>query len=112
MTRFEEVVASYAGAKYGVACMNGTAGLHIAQVLCGIGKGDYVIVPNITFIATLNAVKYTGADPILIDVDGDDWQMDLDLLETFLFEKTEERNGQTAKNNAQRLLCGRSADLV
>lgn len=94
VSRFEEAVAGFAGAKYGVACMNGTAGLHIAQELCGIGRGDYVIVPNITFIATLNAIKYTGADPILIDVDADDWQMDLDLLEIFLTTKTETRNGQ------------------
>jgi perosamine synthetase len=95
VTKFEEAVAAYAGAKYGIACMNGTAGLHIAQVLCGIGTGDYVIVPNITFVATLNAIKYTGADPILIDVNGDDWQMDLGLLEEFLAEKTEMQNGQT-----------------
>ena len=95
VTKFEEAVAAYAGAKYGIACMNGTAGLHIAQVLCGIGSGDYVIVPNITFIATLNAIKYTGADPILIDVNGDDWQMDLGLLEEFLAEKTEMQNGKT-----------------
>ncbi len=93
--RFEQAIADFAGAKYGVACMNGTVGLHLAQVLCGIGAGDYVIVPNITFIATLNAVKYTGADPILIDVDGDNWQMDLQLLENFLEEKTEWRDGQT-----------------
>jgi aminotransferase in exopolysaccharide biosynthesis len=95
VTKFEEAVAAYAGAKYGIACMNGTAGLHIAQVLCGIGTGDYVIVPNITFVATLNAIKYTGADPILIDVNGDDWQMDLGLLEEFLAEKTEIKIGQT-----------------
>lgn len=94
VSRFEEAVAGFAGSKYGVACMNGTAGLHIAQVLCGIGRGDYVIVPNITFIATLNAIKYTGADPILIDVHADDWQMDLDLMETFLSEKTVLKNGQ------------------
>ena len=50
VTKFEEAVAAYAGAKYGIACMNGTAGLHIAQVLCGIGQGDYVIVPNITLL--------------------------------------------------------------
>jgi|AGTN01.1.fsa_nt_gi Predicted pyridoxal phosphate-dependent enzyme apparently involved in regulation of cell wall biogenesis len=86
--RFEQMIADYAGARYGIACMNGTAGLHIAQILSGIGRGDHVIAPNITFIATLNAIKYTEADPILIDVDPDDWQMDLDLLEEFLQENT------------------------
>lgn len=89
VTQFEEMVAKYAGAKYGVACMNGTVGLHIAQILLGVTTDDHVIAPNITFIATLNAIKYTGASPILIDVDVDNWQMDLDLLEKYLQENTE-----------------------
>ena len=89
VTQFEEMVAEYAGAKYGVACMNGTAGLHIAQVLLGVTEDDHVIAPNVTFIATLNAIKYTGASPILIDVDADNWQMDLNLLEKYLQENTE-----------------------
>lgn len=88
VTKFEELVAKYAGAKYGVACSNGTVGLHIAQILCGIEQGDHVIAPNITFIATLNAIKYTNADPILIDVDANNWQMDLGLLESFFEQDT------------------------
>ena len=88
VNRFEQEVAKFAGAKYGVACMNGTVGLHIAQVLSGVTSNDHVIAPNITFIATLNAIKYTGADPILLDVDLFNWQMDLDLLESFLQENT------------------------
>ena len=89
VNQFENMVAKYAGAKYGVACMNGTVGLHIAQVLLGITKDDHVIAPNITFIATLNAIKYTGAQPILIDVDINNWQMDLGLLERYLEQNTE-----------------------
>lgn len=85
---FEEKVAEYAGAKYGVATMNGTAGLHISLELMGVKPGDYVIVSNITFVASANAIKYTGAEPILIDAAPDTWQMDLDLLEEFLEEKT------------------------
>jgi len=88
VNQFEDEVAKYAGAKYGVACMNGTVGLHIAQVLLGVTENDHVIAPNITFIATLNAIKYTGAEPILIDVDQDNWQMDLGLLETYLKDDT------------------------
>jgi len=88
VNQFEQMVADYAGAKYGVACMNGTVGLHISQMLAGVEPGDRVIAPNITFIATLNAIKYTGAHPILIDVNPDDWQMDLDLLNDFLRENT------------------------
>ena len=89
VNQFEDMVAKYAGAKYGVACMNGTVGLHIAQVLLDITKDDHVIAPNITFIATLNAIKYTGAQPILIDVDINNWQMNLDLLEQYLEQNTE-----------------------
>jgi dTDP-4-amino-4,6-dideoxygalactose transaminase len=69
--------------------MNGTAGLHIAQVLLGIGAGDHVLAPNITFIATLNAISYSGAEPILVDVEPDSWQMDLRLLENWLQENSE-----------------------
>ncbi|MDX1446807.1 LegC family aminotransferase [Lishizhenia sp.] len=88
VNQFEQMVADYAGAKYGVACMNGTVGLHIAQILSGVTQDDHVLVPNITFIATLNAVKYTGATPILVDVNADNWQMDLDLLDSYLNENT------------------------
>jgi len=84
VNKFEQQVADYVGAKYGIACMNGTVGLHIAQILSGVTSDDHVIAPNITFIATLNAIKYTGASPILVDVNSTDWQMDLDLLEEYL----------------------------
>jgi dTDP-4-amino-4,6-dideoxygalactose transaminase len=88
VNQFEQQVADYAGAKFGIACMNGTVGLHIAQILSGVTSHDHVITPNITFIATLNSIKYTGASPILIDVDPKSWQMDLNLLETYLKENT------------------------
>ena len=92
--QFENMVAEFAGAKYGVACVNGTNAIHIALVLAGVSQGDYVIVPNITFIASANAIKYTGANPILIDVDAQDWQMDLDVLESFLATKTVIKEGK------------------
>jgi aminotransferase in exopolysaccharide biosynthesis len=88
VNQFEEQIADFVGAKYGIACMNGTVGLHIAQILAGVTNEDYVITPNVTFIATLNAIKYTGATPILIDIDPKNWQMDLDLLESFLKQNT------------------------
>lgn len=91
VTQFEEMVAAYAGAKYGIAVTNGTLGLHLCMHMHGIDKGDCVIVPNITFIASANAVAYTNADPIFIDVDPDTWQMDLDLLEEFLSEQCEQK---------------------
>ena len=86
--KFEQMVADYAGAKYGIATMNGTAALHIALLLAGVKPKDYVIVSNMTFVASANSIKYTGADPILIDADPKTWQMDLDLLDEFLDNKT------------------------
>ena len=92
VTDFENEVAKFSQTQYGVACVNGSAGLHVAMQLCGVQKDDYVITPNITFIATVNAIKYCNANPIFIDVDTDDWQMDLNVLEKFLETETEIKN--------------------
>lgn len=94
VNQFEQMVADFAGAKYGVAAVNGTAALHISLLLSGVKAGDYVILPNLTFVASANAIKYLDAEPILIDADPAYWQMDLDLLEEFLQEKTSQENGQ------------------
>jgi len=91
--KFEKMSAEFAGTKYAVATSSGTTALHICLVMLGVKADDYVITPNITFIATCNSIKYTGADPILIDADEMSWQMDLDLLEEFLATETEQRNG-------------------
>lgn len=85
---FEEKIAAFTGVKYAVAAMNGTAALHLSLQIAGVGYGDHVIVPNITFVASCNAVRYCGADPIFIDVCPDTWQMDLELLEEFLCKHT------------------------
>ncbi|HQZ75067.1 MAG TPA: LegC family aminotransferase [Chitinophagaceae bacterium] len=94
VTQFEEMVAGFAGAKYGVAAVNGTAALHISLLLSGVKRDDYVILPNLTFVASANSIKYLGAEPLLIDADPDLWQMDLDLLEEFLENETDEKNGE------------------
>ena len=91
--QFEKMSAAFAGTKYAVATSSGTTALHVCLVMMGVNENDYVITPNITFIATCNSIKYTGADPILIDTDPASWQMDLDLLEEFLSNETEQRNG-------------------
>lgn len=90
--QFEKMSAEFAGTKYAVATSSGTTALHICLVLMDVKQDDLVITPNITFIATLNSIKYTGADPILIDTDENNWQMDLNLLEDFLANETEQRN--------------------
>lgn len=91
--QFEKMAAEFAGTKYAVATSSGTTALHIALILMDVQPDEYVIAPNITFIATLNSIKYTGASPILIDTHPGSWQMDLDLLEEFLTNETEQKNG-------------------
>lgn len=66
---FEENLSAFAGSRFGVAVNSGTAALHCAMHALGVGKGDEVIVPPITFAATSNAVLYTGAKPVFADVD-------------------------------------------
>jgi len=84
VNQFEQLVAAFSGNRFGVAASNGTAGLHLAMHMLGIGSGDIVLIPNITFIASANAVAYTKATPVFIDVDPETWQMDLNLLEEWL----------------------------
>ena len=94
VNQFENMVAEFAGCKYGVATSNGTAALQVALQLANVQRDDYVIVPNVTFIASVNSIKYSGANPILIDVDPQTWQMDLNLLKDFLENETGQKNGQ------------------
>ena len=88
VNQFEKMMAEFTGSKYAVATSNGTAALHISLLLAGLQHNDYVIVPNLTFVAPLNAVAYTNANPILMDVDENTWQMDLELLARFLQTET------------------------
>lgn len=84
--RFEEMVAQATGAAGAVATASGTTALHAALHDAGIGPGDHVILPTLTFIATANAVAHCHGEPILIDVDADRWCLDpalvRDLLQT------------------------------
>jgi len=71
VAEFEASVAGYCGAKYGAAMANGTAALHAVMFALGVGPGDEVIVPPITFAATANCVLYMGATPVFADVEAD-----------------------------------------
>ena len=79
---FEAKVAGYVGSKGAVSCQNSTSGLHIALMVCDVSQGDEVIVPTLTFIASVNPVKYVGADPVFMDCD-DSLTMDVDKLKEF-----------------------------
>jgi dTDP-4-amino-4,6-dideoxygalactose transaminase len=70
---FEQEFATFIGAKHALAVTNGTAALHLACLAAGIGPGDEVIVPSLTFVATANAVRYTGATPVFADIESLDW---------------------------------------
>lgn len=72
---FEDGFAAFCGAAHGVAIVNGTAALHVALLALGIGPGDEVIVPDLTYIASANAVTYCGARPVFADVDPRTWTL-------------------------------------
>jgi len=88
--RFESEMAALVGTAYGVALSSGTAALHIALLVAGIQSDEEVIVPTLTFIATANAVRYTGAWPVFVDVDPLYWQMDPDKLTDFIANRCQE----------------------
>ena len=76
ISEFESRFAQYTGARHATAVSNGTVALHLALVALGIGPGDEVIVPTLTYIASVNAIAYCGATPIFVDSLPDSWQMD------------------------------------
>ena len=75
-------------AKYGVSTSNGTTALHLALMALGIGQGDEVIVPDLTFAATINAVFYVGATPVIVDVEADSWGIDPVEIERAITPRT------------------------
>jgi dTDP-4-amino-4,6-dideoxygalactose transaminase len=81
VTQFEAMVAESTGAVGAVATSAGTTGLHVALVALGVGRDDLVILPTFTFIASANAIAHCGAEPWLMDVAPDDWNLDLDQLD-------------------------------
>ncbi len=89
--RFERMCADYTGAKYAVAAMNGTAALHIALQLVGVKRDEEVITQALTFIATANAISYTGAKCVFIDVDQETMGLSPTALEVWLQENAEMR---------------------
>jgi perosamine synthetase len=75
--KFEQEFRAYIGAQHAIAVSNGTVALHLALLALNIGAGDEVIVPDLTFAATINAVLYCGATPVIVDVDHRTWCMNL-----------------------------------
>ncbi|UAL11781.1 DegT/DnrJ/EryC1/StrS family aminotransferase [Caulobacter segnis] len=88
ITDFEKAFADYCGVKHAIACNNGTTALHLALVALGVGPGDEVIVPSLTYIASANAVTYCGATPVLIDNDPRTFNLDPAKLEALITPRT------------------------
>lgn len=89
---FEEKIANYTGSKYAVASVNGTSALHIALLLAGVKPDDEVITQSLSFIATANAITYTGAKPLFLDVDKDTMGLSADKLYNFLKKNAVKKN--------------------
>ena len=98
--RFEKMTAEYTGAKYAVATVNGTAALHIALQLAGVQREDEVITQALTFIATANAISYTGAHSVFLDVDRETMGLSPKAVESWLAQNAELREISRAQIKA------------
>ncbi|MFH1721664.1 MAG: DegT/DnrJ/EryC1/StrS family aminotransferase [Candidatus Altiarchaeota archaeon] len=85
---FEEKFAKFCSVKHGLAVSNGTVALHLALEALGIESGDEVLIPSLTFIATANAVHYTGAKPVCVDSEPETWNLDVEDLRKKITSKT------------------------
>ncbi len=93
VVEFEQQITKFTGAKYAVATVNGTAALHVALQLACVQRNDEVITQALTFIATCNALTYTGAHAVFVDVDRDTMGMSPDALQAFLNQHAEMHSG-------------------
>ena len=108
--KFEEVLCKATGAKYAVACSNGTTALHLACMALDLKEGQYAIVPSITFLATANAAKYCGADILFCDVDPDTGLMTAKTFQEAL-DKAQKQNIKVSAVLPVHL-AGRPVDLA
>ena len=100
---FERSVSAYTGAKHAVAVVNGTAALHLAAETLGLGPKDAVLVPALTFIATANAMSYTGAECVLLDCEPRRFNLDLDRAEEGLERVARRRGGRWTTKSGRRV---------
>ena len=86
--RFEETFAAYCGTQYALTTSSGTTALHLALLSCGVRSGDEVIVPDLTFVSTANAVAYTGAKPVFVDIDPETLCIDIEQTSRAITART------------------------
>ncbi len=99
--RFEQALAEYVGVKHAIACTSGTSALHTSFLLCDMRPDDEVLVPTVTFIATVNPVRYVGAWPVFIDCD-EFCNLDMTAVRRFLAEECVTRDGVTYNRTTRR----------
>jgi len=107
---FEREFAAAVGARYAAALSSGTAGLHLALILCGVGAGDEVLVSDLTFSASVNPILYQGGVPTFLDSDRTSWNMDPALLVETLEKRA--KQGRLPKAVLLVHLYGQSADVA
>jgi perosamine synthetase len=93
--KFEEEIVKKSGTTYAIATSNGTSAIHIALLMAGVKQGDEVLTQSLTFVATANAINYTGAKPVFLDVDIDTMGLSPSKLHSFLENKTITKDGVT-----------------
>lgn len=102
--QFERDFASYSGAPHAIACINGTAALHLALRLVGVSPGDEVLVPALTFIASVNVVRYLSAEPVFMDCD-DYYNIDIEKTLDFINKETVYRDGYSFNRSTGRRIA-------
>lgn len=88
VAHFEEALAEFLNIGHVIVCSSGTSALHLALAALDIGPGDEVLVPDLTYVSTLNAVKYVGATPVLVDVEPSTWNIDADKASKKITKRT------------------------
>ena len=88
LKEFENKFAKFTGASYAIGVSNATAALQLSLKAIGIRKGDQVIVPDLTFVASINAILFTGATPVIVDIDKEDYNISIDSIKKSLTKKT------------------------
>ena len=88
VAEFEARFAAFTGTSHAISCANGTCALHLAMLALDIGPGDQVIVPEMTYVSTANAVRYVGAEPVFADCDPDTWNVDPASVRRLLGDRT------------------------
>jgi perosamine synthetase len=86
--QFESGFASFCDVRHAISCCNGTTALHLALCALGVGPGDEVIVPTLSFVATANTIRYCGAVPVFVDSEPETWNIDPSLIESKITERT------------------------